>query len=46
MKQYGKGDWNLLDQRQQNALRNKKWPSDIKRLTEQRNILQEILNSK
>ena len=37
-------NWNELDLRQQQALINKKWPSDIERLTEQRDILQGILN--
>ena len=46
MKEYDKGDWETLDPRQQVALVNKKWPSDIKRLSEQRDILIGILNSK
>ena len=36
-------NWNKLDPRQQNALINKKWPSDIRRLTEQKNILESLL---
>jgi hypothetical protein len=35
-----------LDPRQQHALINKKWPSDIKRQMEQKQILEGILKSK
>ena len=39
-------NWDALDPRQQKALINKKWPSDIERLTEQRDILHDVLKSK
>ncbi len=39
-------NWNKLDPRQRSALINKKWPSDIKRLREERNILRRILKEK
>ena len=38
--------WHELDPRQQEALINKKWQSDIDRLTEQRDILHDVLKSK
>jgi hypothetical protein len=38
--------WDQLDPRQQIALINKKWPSDIERLTEQRDILHDVLQAK
>lgn len=38
--------WHELDPRQQEALINKKWQSDIDRLTDQRNILHDVLKSK
>ncbi len=37
-------DWADLDPRQQQALIEKKWPSDIKRQTEQRDILKQIVD--
>ncbi|MFZ2898999.1 MAG: hypothetical protein WA004_10275 [Saprospiraceae bacterium] len=46
MKQYGKGDWKSLDPRQQEALLTKKWPGDIQRAKEQKEILEGILNTK
>ncbi|TAH28403.1 MAG: hypothetical protein EAZ06_10170 [Cytophagales bacterium] len=46
MKKFDKGDWDLLDPREQKALIEKKWPSDVKRLKEQRDILKGILESK
>jgi|GEM_PF-5700056 len=46
LKQYEKGEWNLLDPRQQKALIEKKWPGDIQRLTEQKEILEGVLKSK
>ncbi|MCU7556016.1 hypothetical protein OCL06_15605 [Alteromonas sp. ASW11-19] len=46
MKKLGKGDWNSLDPRQQKALIEKKWPSDIQRQREQQSILQGILDGK
>ncbi len=39
-------NWHELDPRQQEALINKKWQSDIDRLTEQRDILHDVLKSK
>jgi hypothetical protein len=36
-------DWVKLDIRQQEALLKKKWPADINRQTEQRDILRSIL---
>jgi hypothetical protein len=39
-------NWHELDPRQQKALIDKKWPDDIKRLTEQKDILKSILNEK
>ena len=38
--------WNKLDVRQQKALINKKWPSEIKGFEEQRDILQSILDER
>ncbi|MDY6930139.1 MAG: RHS repeat-associated core domain-containing protein, partial [Pseudomonadota bacterium] len=46
MKKLGKGDWNSLDPRQQKALLEKKWPSDIQRQREQQSILQGILDER
>jgi hypothetical protein len=46
LEQYGKGNWNLLDPRQQQHLLNVKWPGDIQRANEQINVLEGILNSK
>ena len=46
MSKLGKGNWNSLDPRQQKALIEKKWPSDIQRQREQQNILQGILKEK
>ncbi|MFB2730066.1 hypothetical protein ACE02H_21590 [Shewanella mangrovisoli] len=46
MSKLGKGNWNSLDPRQQKALIDKKWPSDIQRQREQQNILQGILKEK
>ncbi|HFC8519085.1 TPA: hypothetical protein ACFP41_001983 [Neisseria weaveri] len=46
MKELNKGDWKSLDVRQQNALINKKWPSDISRQMEQKNILEGILKQR
>lgn len=39
-------NWHKLDPRQQEALINKKWQSDIDRLTAQRDILYDVLKSK
>ncbi len=39
-------DWHKLDPRQQKALINKKWPSDIQRQIEQRDILRGILKER
>jgi tetratricopeptide (TPR) repeat protein len=39
-------DWDKLDPRQQEALINKKWPTEIKVYEEQKNILQSILNER
>ena len=36
-------EWSKLDERQRRALVEKKWPSDIARQTEQRNILKSLL---
>ncbi|MGC3875391.1 hypothetical protein ACPF7Z_19300 [Halomonas sp. GXIMD04776] len=38
--------WSKLDPRQQEALVNKKWPSDIRRQEEQRDILKGILSER
>ncbi len=46
MEELGKGDWDSLDPRQQRALLEKKWPSDIKRQREQKNILEGILSER
>jgi hypothetical protein len=46
MQQYGKGDWNILDPRQQQHLLNIKWPGDIQRAQEQINILHGIIKSR
>jgi hypothetical protein len=46
LEQYGKGNWNLLDPRQQQYLLNVKWPGDIQRAKEQINILQGILKTR
>ncbi|WP_163444387.1 hypothetical protein [Flavobacterium columnare] len=46
MKKFGKGDWDVLDPRQQKALLEKKWPSDIVRQKEQQTILKGILDGK
>jgi RHS repeat-associated protein len=43
---FAKGDWEKLDIRQQKHLIEIKWPNDIKRGMEQKNILEEILNKK
>ncbi|OMI15316.1 pretoxin, partial [Leptospira weilii serovar Heyan] len=46
MQQYGKGDWNTLDPRQQQHLLNVKWPGDIQRAHEQIDILTGIIRSR
>jgi hypothetical protein len=46
MERLRKGDFSSLDPRQQKALVNKKWPSDIKRQQEQQNILKGILDER
>ena len=46
MEKLGKGDWDALDPRQQKALIEKKWPSDIQRQVEQQDILKGILSEK
>ena len=46
LSEYGKGDWDTLDPRQQKALVTKKWPSDIQRQREQQNILKGILEER
>ena len=46
MKKLGKGDWDSLDPRQQKALIEKKWPSDVQRLNQQKIILQRVLTDK
>jgi RHS repeat-associated protein len=39
-------EWSTLDARQQNALVNSKWPSDIQRLREQADVLRGLLGEK
>lgn len=46
MKNLGKGDWESLDPRQQKALLEKKWPSDVARQEEQKSILQGIIKER
>ena len=46
LSEYGKGDWDTLDPRQQRALVTKKWPSDIQRQREQQDILKGILEER
>ncbi len=46
MKKLDKGEWEKLDPRQQKALLEKKWPSDIQRQKEQQDILRGLLNEK
>ena len=46
MRELNKGDWLKLDPRQQEALLKKKWPSDIIRQREQKNILEGILKER
>jgi RHS repeat-associated protein len=46
MKELGKGNWDLLDPREQNNLLKAKWPEDIQRANEQIDILQGILRSR
>ncbi|WP_249262337.1 Hint domain-containing protein, partial [Leptospira alexanderi] len=46
MQQYGKGDWNSLDPRQQQHLLNVKWPGDIQRAREQIDILTGIIKAR
>ena len=36
-------EWRMLDKRQQEALINKKWPSEINEFKEQQEILEKIL---
>jgi hypothetical protein len=44
--EYGKGDWDSLDSRQQDALLGYKWLKDIERLEEQKRIMQTILDGR
>ena len=46
MKRLGKGDWDSLDPRQQKALLEKKWPSDIQRQKETIEIFKGILKER
>lgn len=46
MQEQGKGDWTKLDPRQQKALLEKKWPSDIQRQMQQKSILEGILKNR
>lgn len=46
MQDQGKGDWSKLDPRQQQALIEKKWPSDIQRQLQQKQILEGILKER
>lgn len=46
MSKLGKGDFKSLDPRQQKALVDKKWPSDIARQEQQKNILEGIIKDR